>query len=309
MATTNVRTATWNNIGTDISEMKDVSQILKATNLDYDVITLPAGFIREKGVEDPQFYATDHRFTVKADTHEPISVVSNKYVPVQNRDAFAFVDYVAGEDESFKFVKAGETKSHFVYIIGKTSPINVLGDEITPYIIFSNSHDGRSSVRATITPLRIVCNNQFRIAFRESPNTVYVRHDSNAMVKLDDAQKVLSSLNSYMHTFTSEAENLATSRLSKDNAIKIFNSLFDKQNMTLRQQNHTENMRNQFISAYEADDNQNFQNTAWGAINAASDFITHKEGRKTTDDNKFMSVTFTSPFLQQFLMSVISVSV
>ena len=120
---------------------------------------------------------------------------------------------------------------------------------------------------------------------------------------------VLSSLNSYMHTFTSEAENLATSRLSKDNAIKIFNSLFDKQNMTLRQQNHTENMRNQFISAYEADDNQNFQNTAWGAINAASDFITHKEGRKTTDDNKFMSVTFTSPFLQQFLMSVISVSV
>ena len=57
-----------------------------------------------------------------------------------------------------------------------------------------------------------------------------------------------------------------------------------------------ENARNRFLLAHEAKDNANFRGTAWGLINAYTDFITHKEPAKTKTgvnlEGRFVNTTF-----------------
>ena len=35
----------------------------------------------------------------------------------------------------------------------------IAGEHISPYLLFSNSHDGSEAVKVAITPIRVVCNN------------------------------------------------------------------------------------------------------------------------------------------------------
>ena len=65
-----------------------------------------------------------------------------------------------------------------------------------------------------------------------------------------------------------------------------------------------EEQRTLLKNAYNHDDNQNFKNTMWGMINAYSDFITHKPQVKksdTFDENRFVSVTFDSKEMMNFI--------
>ena len=54
----------------------------------------------------------------------------------------------------------------------------------------------------------------------------------------------------------------------------------------------------------DADDNANFRGTAWGVINAYTDFITHKVptgNSATKDEGKFMTVTFNPAAMNAIL--------
>ena len=59
---------------------------------------------------------------------------------------------------------------------------------------------------------------------------------------------------------------------------------------------NVEQNKARFIEAYEADDNQNFKGTAWGFLNAYSDYTTHAplSTRANAADNAFMNVSLLS---------------
>ena len=62
--------------------------------------------------------------------------------------------------------------------------------------------------------------------------------------------------------------------------------------------------RDAFMAAYESDDNQNFKGTAWGIVNAYTDYITHKEASgqiQTRDEGKFVKVTFGTPSVNHII--------
>lgn len=92
---TMTRTATWAGLGTDVSTCKDVSEILKTAELDYEVskseILLPSGKV-----------IPDRVATVK-DNGEYIGVVSKSYQIYQNNEAFEFVSDIP----DVTIVKAG----------------------------------------------------------------------------------------------------------------------------------------------------------------------------------------------------------
>ena len=163
-----MRTATWQNIGVDVTGSSNVSDVLKRANLDYTVhkeqMMTPSGLIV------PGRMATvatiNGQDTVLGD-------VSDKYSICQNSEAFDFVDNISDE---LTFEKAGQTDSGMVYIIASLPELKVLDDLIKPYVILQNSHNGRYSLKATITPLRIVCQNQFNYAFGHSQNNISIIH-------------------------------------------------------------------------------------------------------------------------------------
>lgn len=288
-----MRTTTWNGLGTDVKG-KTITDVLKESGLDYEVekqsIMLADGTI-----------VPDRCATVKSGTSEILGVVSNRYEICQNTDAFEFINSVS----DVEFVKAGETNSGMVYVIGKLPDVKVLNDEFTPYLIFQNGHNGRYTLKTTITPLRLVCQNQFNYAFHESPNTISIQHSRQYVAKLQEAEKLIKGTVRYMNQFNNTAEELAMLKLGNDSNVKqIINSFFTlAEDATDRQIARVEDNRNELFNAYKSDDNANFTGTAWGLINGFSDYVTHKDS-KASEENKFLSVTFDPRMFMSFVQHV-----
>lgn len=290
------RTATWSTLGTNVAHLTTVQDVLREAKLDYTVEKVP--LFLPNGQKVPDKCAT----VTQGNDSRYIGTVSNSFTILQNEDAFDFVNNISDE---FKFVKAGETNKGMVYIIGELPPIDVLGDVITPNVIVQNGHNGLYGMRSTIVPLRIVCQNQFNISFKESPNTLTFKHFASITSKVEEAQKLLSGVAQYMKEFKSNACELANLKVGRDGAIQIIDSYFEK----MKEQKSTESaierindQRDYFVSCYNAEDNQNFQGTAWGLVNAFTDFTTHKPAIRTVnEERKFMKVTFDPTEMSLFM--------
>lgn len=299
-----MRTTTFANIGTDITGLKTSEDVLNAAGLNYNVVKKSILYRDNNGeiLEYP-----DKVLTMNESTGRIFNTVSRAYEVCQNRDAFSLIDYIGQDDESFEYVRAGETIGGLIYIIAKIQSVNLMGDMVTPYIIFQNSHDGLNSVKATICPLRIVCQNQFNVSFRESPNTVRIIHSAKMEERMLAAREMMRDVASYMQTFEATATDLATKRVSYDSVIKLFNDVFKykPETMSNRQIQNFEDARNEFLACYNSDDNQNFKGTAWGIMNGAADYLTHhKSVRKTHPDSIFVNTTLLATTLNQIFNRV-----
>ena len=286
------RTTTWHAIGKDVTECKDMEQVLRKSGLDYDVYKEPVGVQDDKD----RFEAVPNRFVTMRDTDRHMyDVVSDKFEVVQNRQAFDFVNYMGDE---LQYEKAGETANGMVYVIGKLPKVNILGDSFEPHVLFRNGFTGKVKITAAICPLRVVCQNQFNFAFKDTENTVTVRHVQNAERKLEEAREVLKMSADYMQEITRMAEQYVGVKLTPEQLGRVLEDLFpsDKTGeMNAYKRNRLEVAREQFKKAYNADDNGNFRGTGWGVINAYTDYITHREptgNTETKEEGKFMTVTF-----------------
>lgn len=298
MATTITREATWNKVGTDIREANSVKEALQISGLDYEVVKAPIYLSNGHRIKD-QFA------TKKKGTDEVFGIVGKDYTIVQNEEAFSFVDGIISE--GLTFVKAGET-SYMNYIITFLPEQYILDDKFKPYIIFQNSHAGATTLKAAICPLRIVCQNQFTMAFRNSENKISLRHSSSIHEKMDEAQHILQFNAEYMNSFNKMATKMAATKIGEEKALEIIDKYFlVDDNASTRKVNSNEEKKVILLNAYNAEDNQNFRGTQWGLINAFSDYITHVDpARKTNKSNisKFVNVTFNNGLMNNFINMV-----
>lgn len=276
-----MRTSTWQNLGTDLVT-KDYREILKTSGLDYKTVSEDL-FMEHEG---EKILIPNKKVLLRDDTKEIFGVVSDRYQICQNEDAFDFVDYI--EDVTLK--KAGGVAG-FVWMIGELPEVTVLGDKITPNLIFQNSHDGNCSIKTTICMLRMVCQNQFVAAFNNSPATISIKHNGDLNHKLESAKITMSNVYDYVKNYDAVANELVMQKVTPKKLDKIIEEYFAiPEDATTRTQNFILDRREQFYDAYHAEDNNNFKGTKWGIINAYSDFITHEEfARKTAnwETNRF----------------------
>ena len=272
------RTVSWNEIGTEVTGTnRNVEDILSQANLDYSV-------------EKTDIFTKIGNYDVKIDGKQAVvrndgkiyGVVSDKYTPIQNVDAF---DFIKNIDENIEFVKAGETKAGLIYLIGKLQEKKILGDEFTPYVIFQNGHNGLYSLKMAICPLRIVCQNQFNMAFKESNSTFNIKHSRNIESKVRTAAESLAQFNHYMTVFEQKAEKFALQGVNEERLQMFLNFMFPvDENATDRIKRNVEESKHDFLQAYNSDDNSNFRGTAWGLLNGLTDYITHSTYKRKVDD-------------------------
>jgi phage/plasmid-like protein (TIGR03299 family) len=67
------------------------------------------------------------------------------------------------------------------------------GDEVRPYALLSNSHDGSQAVRFGFTPVRVVCNNTLSAAHEGSASQlVRVYHKGDIVANLEKLRKTMN---------------------------------------------------------------------------------------------------------------------
>lgn len=155
----------------EAQSFRTARELLEAAGLSWSVELVPA-FAEGRAIPRA-------RAVVRSDRREPIAVVGLRYAPVQNADAFAFLDGLVGAGRAV-YETAGMSGGGRRVWVQARLPGDVWvtrEDNVGKYLTLVNSHDGGGSLRAFFTPRRIVCSNTLRAALREGARAgVSIRH-------------------------------------------------------------------------------------------------------------------------------------
>lgn len=271
LTTLTAREATWDSIGSALNT-NALDEALANCGLDFTVEGVPAMAALPDGCikcipDTNALVGTDNRIR---------GVVSPAYRIIQNSEAFDFARYIT---DDLTFLRGGETGTGLNYLIAALPSIKVLDDEITPHFIFQNSFNKRYACKVAIYPLRIVCKNQFNIAFKNAENAVTLRHSHTAIEKMVQAKAAMATSAAYMVEFGKLAERFATLRVGAGALDAFVNYLLPiTSDMKEAEIRRIDVKRADFRNCFNADDNGNFRGSAWGLVNAYTDFATHYAG-------------------------------
>lgn len=284
------RKAWFEGMGINVENATSMESALKISGLDFEVEKRPVYFSNEgkrdkKGHFMPPYIKVENmEMTVRTDTNIGLGVVTPKFEILQNRDAFDFLDSLVVGGAKFETAGLFKKNGAASYVTMSTEPIKILGDDFNPYMMIVNGHDGGTSVRVCITPVRAVCRNTAILALKKATSTVSIHHSKKMYDKLEVAKEVLLANSKYMEALKEEAEKLAVTPFSAENFEAMAKKLFpvnqeDSEIIQIRNLAMIERL----LKAYQEDDLQNFNNTAWKAVQAVSDFESHKPSfRKST---------------------------
>ena len=280
-----MKRSSWRNIGTEVNG-NSVQEIILQAGLDYEVVKEP--IYTGAGEMVPDSF-------VKRVKNQPVffGTVGGCYEVIQNAEAFSFIDNMV--NNGLVFEKAGQTASGMVYIIASLENFNIFGDAMKPYIIFQNSHDGSIPMKAALTTLRLVCENQFSVAFKDAANTVKIRHTFSANARMHEAEKVMQEAILHNNKMSELANELNSIKLNAITANKIAVELFPyKENDSKVKVERAENARAEMLKILRYDDDlANHKNTGWGMLNAYSDYMTHAKPNRATknwEEARFMKL-------------------
>lgn len=284
-------------IGVNVQNASSLETAINVSGLNFNVNKQPLQFTTQVPqplgdqivlVDVPHPYPNQYA-TVRTDTLEPLGIVSKDYQILQNIEAFDFLDSLVGDA---KFETAGlygnGAKS---FITMSTEPIKILDDNIAPYILFTNSFDGSGSVRVMFTPIRVFCSNCLVLAIKSATNKISLRHSRGLQSRLDNARYVLLNNTNYLNALKAQSEKLAVTPFSAEAFEALARELFpvnteDSEVIQVRNLVQIE----QLLTAYRQDDLQNFNNTAYKAVQAVADFESHKPTFKNSNAKDFKNI-------------------
>ena len=278
------RRAWYETQGVTLDNVTSLDVALKLSGLDFEVEKKPVYFNSTFGMTNeagknlpPKFTKIEGQFTtVRTDTMQPFGVVTDAYEILQNRDAFDFLDSLVAEGAKFETAGFFKKNGAASYITMSTEPMTILGDEFDPFMMISNGHDGGSAVKVCLTAIRAVCRNTAILALKKASNLVTVQHSKKMYDKLLVAQEVLLSNTKYMEELKIVAEELAVKPFSEE----AFEALAYKLYPIEEEKSEIIQIRNlaqieHLLRAYKQDDLQNFNGTAWKALQAVADAESH----------------------------------
>ena len=201
-----------------------------------------------------------------------------------------FCGYPGYDDEKLPFDPS------LIWLLAKMPEKKIVGDAVEPYLCFTNAHDGSSGVRVCMTPVRVVCNNTLNMALATAKRTWSMRHTENVHERLSEARDCLFRAGDYMDGLEQYADMAVRKTLGDDEIRDILNALFPVTEKTTEREKATiDKIKDEFMVCYFAPDIMKFRGTAWGAINAISDLVTHSMPHRNTRNyqennwNKIMS--------------------
>lgn len=267
----------WHDTGVMVQEAPTSHEALRLAGLDWTVDSRPVydELIRE---------IPGYKANVRSSDNKTLGIVTDRYKIVQNTDAFEFTDNLIGGDVHYE--TAGSLQGgKRIWLLAKLPSKIIVGDEVEPYLCFTNSHDGTGAIRACMTPVRVVCNNTLNLALATAKRQWSTKHVGDIEAKMAEARSVLEFSEEYMAAMNLHAEKLAATKVSTADMQEVLNEMFPtKEDDSECKKRNAAKAKEEIMVCYYAPDLENFRGTAWGAVNAISDFATHNQPRRNTEN-------------------------
>lgn len=267
----------WHGLGQRLAKPATAAEAISAARLDYEVVKREVYCANGCG----EFNAIKGKFaTVRTDTDEALGVVGSGYAPIQNREAFGFMDALSGDGRVEYHTAGALRKGEVVWMLAKLpGVIRVRGTEdvTEKYLCLTNSHDGTATLKVWWTPVRVVCQNTLRAAMRNMDEAVSIRHSGDVAAKVGEAQRVLGLAVHYYDDLEGIINKLAGVQMNRAMLTKYVEEVFPaKAGKEVPAQTRT--AREAVIAGMDAPTNrlEGIAGTAWAAYNALTEYVDHR---------------------------------
>lgn len=293
----------WHGLGTEVEGLMTAVEALEAAGLNWQVVKMPLFFhANGQDIITPDSFAT-----VRTDIFVPLGTVGNRYNPMQNTQAFNFMDSLVGTKEA-KYETVGALgKGETVWLLARIPEnVSVNGrEEIEKYLLLSNSHNGHTSLTVQWTPVRVVCQNTLAVAILNHGRRFSAKHTINLDNKLDTAQKMLGFANKYFEEFIKEAEKLLLIKPNQDQLENYFGKLYTVETDVVKEllldrrvpkgelERHVYNSYELYLHGM-GNDVEPAKGTAWALFNGITDYLDHAvpTSKGNSIENRFAKSQF-----------------
>ena len=277
--------APWHRLGEKLDAPATAEEAIAAAGLDYEVSLTDVSTV--DGLMVPKTKAV-----VRYDSQTVLGVVSDRYVPVQNRQAFGFLDAVVA-DGGLRYHTAGALgQGEKIFLLAKLPGhlrVKATEDIVEKYLLLSNSHNGSSALRVLFTPVRVVCQNTLSMALRQgSGQGVSIRHNGDLAGKIRDAQRVLGLATRFYDDAQTEIDRLASvspTPTQLDTYFKVLypDPILGDDNGKARQ---TRERLHELFTSGIGHDLPGIKETWWTAYNAVTEMLDHRTYRGRNEAEK-----------------------
>lgn len=300
----------WHGLGVVTKEAKTSEEAIKLAGMDWEVVKVPHYYNwTVPGMDNDGNFCDmeekrevpDSFLNVRSDTGAVLGVgLSGKYTIVNNRDAFDFMDaVVGGGDDNVYYESAGSLKDgRVIWMLARIGEAKFVcdGDPQIPYVLLSTTHDGTGSVRIQGTPVRVVCWNTLTHAQRQGKrheiSHYSIRHVGELEQRVEAAREaiglVLKGFDSYIETGSRLAEVKVAAKQDGEKVQAFMKAIFpkelSKEQPSTRIQNIVERIMKNWLEDPRQTKIEGANGTAWGLLNAATQYFDHDRTTKTGDD-------------------------
>jgi phage/plasmid-like protein (TIGR03299 family) len=287
----------WHGLGTRVEEAPSSADALRLAGLDWQVVQQP---IYTEGKEPISGYKAN----VRDSDRKVLGVVSERYRIIQNEEAFSFTDALLGQ--GVRYETAGSLQEgRKVWLLARLPREYIMsGEHISPYLVFSNTHDGSGAVKVALTPVRVVCNNTLNLALDTAKRSWSMIHTGNIRDKIKEAEDTLFRAEKYMERLGKELEDLRGREVTDGQIREYIEQLLPiEEDATPIQSRNIIRLRKDMERRYfDAPDLQDVGGNAYRFINAVSDFATHARPLRRTanyNENLFSRTMDGNPLIDR----------
>ena len=280
----------WHGLGNQVESDITVADAIVAAGLDWEV-----------GLKDLQTVdgvPVNHRATYRKTDGSILGVVGPRYTPLQNRDSFDWFQ---------PFLDAGECALHTagslhsgqkVWVLAQLNRDNseiVAGDEVSKFILLSNSHDGTTAIRVGYTPIRVVCANTLAWAHSNTNSQlIRIRHTRSSKSNLENVRDIMDNINAGFEATAEQFRFLASKDFNQADILRYVKTLLGIEKVVDADiKTRTRNILDEIIGIITDSPEQAMvgtRGTYWAAYNGYNSYLNYVKGR--TEDNRLDSLWF-----------------
>ena len=299
-----VREKPWHGLGTLVAEAPTSAAALIYAGLDWSV-------------EQRDVYTDDgslipgYKVNLRSTDNAALGIVSDRYKVVQNEDAFQFTDDLLGKGVTYETAGALQGGKK-VWILAKMPQRYIIaGDEIAPYLVVMNSHDGSSGIKVAMTPIRVVCQNTLNLALNGAKRIWTAKHTENVMSRVHEARETLLLAEAYMGELGRGIDALSRIRLTDKKVMEFMQEFFPvtEDLPEVQKKNNLRLLSDMQHRYFDAPDLSHVGRNGYRFVNAVSDFATHADPiRKTKNynENLFLRTVEGNPMIDKAYKMVLA---
>ncbi len=287
----------WHGLGKRVPSSVTAQEMIKAAGLDWLVQKRPArgasviwarkpSLLKPGAVIPADAEVRYNRYELVRPPYDTqpnetvLGIVTDRYEPLQNKDAFAFFNPIVDQKQAFFETAGALGDGERIWVMAKM-PGNievVRGDTCQKYLLLSNTHTGQGSVIVKFTAVRVVCQNTLMMSLADGQSAHRVRHTKKMTDRLQEVAELIAAANAVYATAATLFKAMAAKKVDAKALDKYLDSVFPK---TANQQKKGEeperwtHIRGLFQNHKDLQ-LPGVQGSLWAAYNAITYFEDHK---------------------------------